>query len=458
MSQRFSDDPNVNSALQHSIRDGVAFSVMAGAGESYFSAFALFFKATTAQIALLASLPPLIISLSQLFSAWLSHQTHNRKKVILTGASFQALVWLPLIILPLIFPNSAVVIIICCIIAYHAGGSISSPYWSSLMGDLVPENRRGSYFALRTRYTSVSALAAIIIAGIILHLYKQHNLVLYGFISIFIIAAAARWKSIYHLTKLIDIGNKTMSIDIEFRGHWLTQLLQSRFFYFSVFFCLMQTSVAIASPFFAVYMLRDLHFTYIEFMTLSAATVLMQFLTLNGWGRISDMFGNRLVLNTAGFIVPLIPGLWLLSTNLWYLIAVQLLSGFVWAGLSLSANNFLYDLIPAPKRSTYLAYHNMLVNCGIFCGALLGGFLGTHLPTHLDMAGHQFSWQYTLYGVFLISFLARLSIAIIFLPRLKEVRDVKPMTVPGLIFRATRFSAFSGLIYDIISVVKKRKR
>ena len=47
MSRRFAKDPSVDRALRHSVRDGVAYSVMAGAGETYFSAFAIFFKATT---------------------------------------------------------------------------------------------------------------------------------------------------------------------------------------------------------------------------------------------------------------------------------------------------------------------------------------------------------------------------------------------------------------------------
>ena len=68
MRRRFAKDPAADKALRHSVRDGVAYSVMAGAGESYLSAFALFFKANTAQIGLLVSLPSLIASLSQLFS------------------------------------------------------------------------------------------------------------------------------------------------------------------------------------------------------------------------------------------------------------------------------------------------------------------------------------------------------------------------------------------------------
>ena len=47
---RYSKDPRTEQSLRHSVRDGVAYSVMAGAGEHYLSAYALFLKATTAQI------------------------------------------------------------------------------------------------------------------------------------------------------------------------------------------------------------------------------------------------------------------------------------------------------------------------------------------------------------------------------------------------------------------------
>src|SRR4030067_1340604 len=67
--RRYSKDPSIDKSLRHSVKDGVAYSVMAGGGESYFSAFALFLKATTEQIALLASLPPLLGSFAQLVSA-----------------------------------------------------------------------------------------------------------------------------------------------------------------------------------------------------------------------------------------------------------------------------------------------------------------------------------------------------------------------------------------------------
>jgi MFS family permease len=87
-----------------------------------------------------------------------------------------------------------------------------------------------------------------------------------------------------------------------------------------LFYALMQFSVAIASPFFAVYMLRDLQFSYAQIMANTGMSVLAQFLTLSQWGRISDAFGNRRVLAVTGLVLPLMPLLWVASPNFWYLL------------------------------------------------------------------------------------------------------------------------------------------
>ena len=459
MSRRFAKDPLVDRALRHSVRDGVAYSVMAGAGETYFSAFAIFFKATTTQIGLLASLPPLISSLAQMFSAWLSRKKPSRKQIIIVGASLQALIWLPLMLLPMLYRDAAVAIIIGCIVLYHASGSMVVPQWSSLMGELVPERRRGRYFALRTRFTSVAAFVALIGAGVILYLFQKYDMALYGFLCTFSVSMLARVVSVYHLTFMHEPQPNVPALELPFNNeHWWQRIKQARFLPFSVYFACMQLAVAIGSPFFAVYMLRDLHFSYVQFMAISAASVLMQFLTLNSWGRLGDVFGNRLILFVTGFIIPVIPVMWLFSTNLYYLIGVQCLSGLLWAGFSLSAGNYLYDLIPAQRRVTFLSFHNVLTNIGVFCGALLGGYLGTVLPQSMVISGHAVHWHSVLLGVFLVSAAVRLLVALLFLHRLQEVRDVRPMTATQLIFRATRFNALYGMVYDVVAASKRSKK
>jgi MFS family permease len=352
--------------------------------------------------------------------------------------------------LPILFPEHAVPLLIVCVILYHAAGHLATPQWSSMIGDLVPEQSRGRFFAERTRLASVMSFIALILAGAALNHFDGSGMTLSGYVAIFSIAALARLISAYHLRQMHDPPRTGAIFAFPVTADLLRRARHSAFARFSFFFAAMQFSVAIASPFFTLYMLRDLHFTYLMFMTNTAASVLTQFLTLNMWGRISDRFGNRLILATTGLIIPFFPSLWLVSDNYWYLLALQAVGGLVWAGFSLSAGNFVYDLVPSPKRATYVAFHNVLVGSGVFIGAMIGGWLGQVLPTHITFGGTTISWGSTLLGVFLISTLIRVVIALLFIPHLREVREVPPMSASGLIFRVSGFHALAGLIFDMV--------
>jgi MFS family permease len=152
------------------------------------------------------------------------------------------------------------------------------------------------------------------------------------------------------------------------------------------------------------------------------------------------------------------PLLWVVSGNYWYLLVVQAVSGFAWAGFSLSASNFLYDLIARDKRATYLAIHHVLASIGIFAGAMLGGFLGTHLPTSLEIFGQTLAWASPLLGVFVISGLVRALIVLMLVPKVREVRNVRSISVTDLIFRVTRVNALAGLFFDVVGSRSKAPR
>ena len=455
MKKHYSRDPVIDRSLRHSVRDGAAYAVMSGSGETYFSAFAVFLKASTAQIGFLASVPALLASFAQLLSAWLGHTFGNRKAIILTGATLQAFIWIPMAMLPWLATDYDVEIFIGCVILYYAFGNLAAPQWSSLMGDLVSEKKRGRYFALRTRISSMTSFLSLIAAGSLLHFFDSNSATNTGYLILFSVAFISRLVSVYHLGKMYDPPGHVAAIEVPVPRLTWKQLKESRFAGFSAYFALIQFSVAVGSPFFAIYLLRDLGFSYIEFMALSAATVLMQFVTLNRWGRISDIFGNRVILSLCGRLIPFIPFLWLISPNFYYLLLVQAFGGAAWAGFTLSASNFLYDLIPKDKRATYMAAHSVLANFGVFFGALLGGYLGTILPESYVVFGYQIDLLSQLYNVFILSFVFRAITSSLLLPRLKEIRRVKPVTVRRLIFRVVRFNPLTGLNFEVVSSRKK---
>jgi MFS family permease len=115
----------------------------------------------------------------------------------------------------------------------------------------------------------------------------------------------------------------------------------------------------------------------------------------------------------------------------------------------------VFDLTPSAHRATLMAVHNVLAAMDVFVGAVIGGYLGTHLPSEIALFGEHYSWLTGLYGVFVCSALARLVVAAVFLPRLEEVRRVRPMSPSGLIFRVTRVHPVSGMVFEIVGRLRR---
>lgn len=455
MPVRYAKDPHIDRTLRHSVRDAVAYSVMSGGGETYLSAFALFLKASAPQVALLATLPQLLGSFAQVLSAWLVHRLRRRKPLILIGATLQGLVWLPLLLLPLLFPHHAVLLLIVCATLYHASSNFTVPLWISLMGDLVPERKRGRYFGRRTRLATITAFVSLVAGGALLDAFDRWHGALYGFVALFIVAAVSRLVSVYHLSRMHepDMGAPPPVL----RTGWMRRLRHSPAWRFTLYIVCMQGTVAVAAPFFAVYMLRDLQFSYLQFMANTGTAVLMQFLTLNTWGRISDVFGNRLILVTTGSLIPVLPALWLISDNFWYLLVVQMIGGFGWAGFSLSTGNFFYEVVAKERRAGYMAFHNMFTALAVFAGGMFGALLTRVLPQEGTLFGWHWSWGGSiLLGVFAASALLRGLVAYGFLPRLEEVKAPRRQLSPRqLVFRVTGFNAVSELFYEVVTIFRR---
>jgi MFS family permease len=267
----------------------------------------------------------------------------------------------------------------------------------------------------------------------------------------------ARLYSLYHLSRMHEPAPGAATLAPVLTRDLLARVRRSQFARFSVFIAFMNLAVFMAAPFFTVYMLRDLGFSYLEYTASTAMSVLTQFLALTKWGRISDAFGNRVILATTGVMLPVLPALWLVSTNFWYILAIQMFGGLVWAGFALSAGNFLYDAVVPPRRAQYGAIHSVLASVGVFVGALAGGLLAPCLPRSTELFGLSIDWASNLYWVFLLSALARGLVALLFIPHLKEVRAVPRFPFPSLIFRVSEFRAIAGLAFSLFPFGQGRR-
>jgi MFS family permease len=215
--------------------------------------------------------------------------------------------------------------------------------------------------------------------------------------------------------------------------------------------------VALSAPFFAVYMLRDLQFTYFQFTLSIASSILVQFILLRYWGQIADRKGNRYVMALGATVIPVLPVLWLFSDSLYYLMGVQMLGGAAWAGFTLATSNYLYDL--KPDDSDFAGYAAMQSTIGagaVFIGAITGGYLISWVPDALVIGNWQWTIERPIWVIFVISGVLRAVVALWYLPRAPELRVKQRGRVRDLVFRVSRFTPISGVVFDVITARRKK--
>lgn len=451
--------------LVHSQREAVSSSVMTGLCDNFINAFAIHLRATIPQVAWLTAMPQFIGAGSQLLAVWMGSYL-PRRKLIAGSALLQAVTVLCLSGLAWSAPRSAVKLLILIAVLYHAAGNLVQPHWRALMGSLVPPRWRGRYFAARTRNSMITAFLIFIAGGLYLDSHAGESAARYGFGVLFLIAAGGRLVSAWQLHRMHDPASSSDTAEERATRSTLYSIrhafTHATFRNFTLFTAGLQGTVAVAAPFFSVYMLRDLHYSYIEFTANQASSIFAQFLTLSAWGRISDRLGNRLIMVVTSLIIPVLPALWLISENFWYLLGVQALAGIAWGGFSLSTGNYLYDLRPHHSHlATYSAMQSILSAAAVFTGAIAGGYLAEVLPTSIAGFGEELSWSRKLYGVFAVSSVARLAITLWFVPHMHELRLQRKTSIKSLIFRVARFTPITGVVMDWVGIARRipaRKR
>jgi MFS family permease len=413
----------IRKTLRNGVLDGACHSAMLGLTQSYIVPFALALRATTAQIGLLSSIPNLTMALSQLAAPRLTERAGSRKRFILVVVLMHALMWIPVLLVPYLFPGDKVWWLIGFMTLTAVSGSLAVPAWGSMIADLVPENTRGRYFSQRGRVCDFVMLVVSFTAGVILQ-WTTGNPFL-GFSIIFASAVIARLSSWYFLSRMHEPMLKETSTKNSNLLSTFRKLRSSNLGRFIAYVSLINFATSLSGPFFAVYMLRDLKFNYLTYVAINATATIATITFLTGWGRRADRAGNIKVMRITSFLIPLVPLLWLVSKQVYYLIPIQILSGFAWSGFTLTSSNFLYDASPQENRTQSIAIFNAINGIAICLGALTGGFLAPRLP---QLLGNN------LLCLFLISGVLRIFVVMLLLRKISEVRRVPKVSSFKLLF------------------------
>src|SRR3989344_988848 len=411
-------------ARNRMISQGAVSEASTSLSSSFIVPFANAIGANAAHIGFLSAFSGLIAPLGNVWGSKLMER-QSRKQIHIKYTWRMILIWLPIILLAFLYTRNLAVpfLPIALIVLYSVFiflSAVKDPASFSWVGDVVPEDQRGHYFARRNRIIGWWGIAVFLIGGIILYLFETKPYVLMVYSAVFFIAILLRVFSLYQIKHIYSPHFK-LKKSSEF-SFWSFLKRYDNFGKFAVFQATFNFAVIVASPFFAVYMLDDLGLNLFWFTAVSLSSTVFYLLLTPLAGKFSDEYGNVPLLYIAAWAFPITPLLWLFLKDPILLI---LLPGFTAgvgnAAFSIGATNFMYDAVKPQKRGLCFTYSNILSGVGIFLGSILGGLMIQYLDV---------SFMNTTLFVFVIAAVLRFIVAFAFVPQLKE--EVKKDKVRGL--------------------------
>lgn len=399
-------------SLDASMKEGLFAQVMLILVDYFMIPYVLFLGGSIKQVGFMVAISQLLAALAQFLAPPLLRWSGNRLRLVLIGMMLQVIFLLPICFLPLLDVRWAIVLFIVLISIHRVLGTLIGPLWGSIVSQYLPENQRGEFFGRRARNISLVSVIAVISGGLLLYIFKKYSLSM-GFALLFFIASLFRFLSFLTMRRHVELPlNKSSSEEFTF-WMFLKRIRESNFVKFVLFISFMTFATHLSAPFFSVFMLRDLHLSYLQYMSVHLMTMVAGMVSFSVWGRHADFVGNASILKLTGYVIPFIPLLWILSTNIFFLVCVEFIAGFIWGGFNLCALNFIYDAVVPEKRVRVLSYFNFINGMAIFLGALLGGAIANSLPA---IRG------YSVYTLFVISSLLRFIPAFLFSNFFNEVR------------------------------------
>jgi MFS family permease len=408
----------VDASLNRSIEEGTLNASSQSIFSTYLVPLALELGANNFQVGMIETAQQIATTAGQIPGAKMTAYYSRKSIWLFSQLTGRVFLWIPIILLPFLHFSDPVSIIILLAALSAFFLAIRAPAWSSLMGDLVPLQKRGTYFGRRNTITGLAGVAATLITGLLV--------VALGFSMIFLIGLVLTLMSIPIFMRMFEPkSQKVYHYRHSFALHpreWAASIrVNMGLAIFTLYMLFFNFAMEITAPFYVVYMLKDLGLGYEIFALMIVIGAVVRIFSYKYWGYFNDKFGSRKILIVTGFFACFIPLGWMLSTNVWHVLIIKILDGFIFAGFDQVVFNYLLDVTPANKRAEYVANNNFLVGIGVIFGALIGGILAQTLH------GTTFFWLVGLQILFLIGFLLRL-VSLVLLPKIREI-DVKQTAV-----------------------------
>lgn len=358
---------------KNSIRNGIAQAIVLNGSTSYFSLFAIsVLSVTNYQVGLINSLPQFMGMFGMVIGSMILNRLPEKKTF--TALSFLAT---RLLLLAMIFvvylpsPYSGWVFVLLVGIM-NVPGAFANLSWQSLIGDMIPEVRRNTFFSLRNKVITFVGMAFTVLLGIFLSFFTETNPVPYQLI--FLVAFLAGVVEVYYLFKHSEkkkqkqISKKSYRISFSAFTH-------KPFVIFLICGLMFNFTWQMAWSLFSIYQIKYAGATGFWISAISVFSLIGQIISYKWWGRMADKYGNHLMMIPVSIGMATAPVLNILSTNLVYLTVINALAGLFISGTVLLLFNLLLEVTTDENRDSCISNYNILLATIGFIAPQVGVYL-----------------------------------------------------------------------------------
>jgi MFS family permease len=397
----------------------------------------------------IAAALPLLVKLSQLYTSWRIERGGGWWRTAIRGAMVGRLPFFLAALLPFVDmpPDLRAGLLIVIVAITSLGGAAWEIAFLTWMAELIPLRVRGEFWGRRTRVAEIFGLVVALGASVLFDRWRAgHPGGLEGFAAIFGVAGIAGALGILFLTMIPHPAHSSVrSEPASLASTLIRPARDTNFRRLLIFVAVWGFSVGLLGPFTSVYMLKELHLSFVPITILNILPSGIIALTQAYWGKLSDHFGNKPVLRVSTYIVGAFTVLWLASApgRWWPLLILQAASGFGWSAYNLTMNNIVLKIAPAGSRSSYVASIGAVTALSQAAAPIVGGVMLSF------MQGAGVEPILTYYILFAAAFLVRLGAT----PLLGPLDEPEGMPVGHMIRVLGRFRSMGGsggadLIFD----------
>jgi len=312
--------------------------------------------------------------------AWgkFSDKIGRRIPFIIIGGLITAVLWIPLM-----FVTSASQLIMV-IAVQSLLGSMATPTWTALIGDLVHLKKRGITTAIINRSAAVGSLLATLAAGYLMVMIKgtlQQALLIPLLIAVFCGVASSLVMILIH-EKPKPNSNSQANGSIFSINDVVKQVRSNPdFIRFSVASAIFGFFMSLGWPLFSITLMEVLNppasMLEVALMSVIQGAVTI---TLQPWGgKLVDRVGRKYLIVVSRLGLILVPIFYSLASSIYHLYLLNLILGILTAFGDIAMLAYLLDVTQEEFRGTFTAFYNLVLGIFYFAGSLAGGYLANYL-------------------------------------------------------------------------------